>query len=580
MKKQFGLYGDIIKRVLDIILSGLAFIILSPFIGIIALLVRTKLGSPIVFKQVRPGKNERLFFLYKFRSMTNDVDETGMLLPDEQRLTKFGNFLRSSSIDELLELFNIIKGDMSIVGPRPLSIYYLPHYSGDTRRRHEVRPGLTGLAQVSGRNNLDWEQRFAYDINYVDNVSFALDLRIILRTVLKVMKSADISVRGTTEIRDFGPYSTIKEEGGVTVPCNNMTYREIGSYFWLENVPKESNVTSNLDWLPNMTDTAYTISGRAAIDIAIRDLLANRLVREVYVPSYCCISMLQPFTDHGIGIKFYSVSYENGRFNYTFEKNNSCDLILTMSYFGLETTTERVFIRDMHERGAIVIEDITHSLLRNDSCSDYCDYAIASLRKWFPIPAGGWVGKRSGMLMQKPNIESDNAVAGKIEGMKEKYAYLSGTAKDKENFLVLQSKFDTDLIHLDRLLKIDNTSMTILSQTDCVYVAEKRRANARIMMDGLKDLDGTILSLPHIDMDGDVPLFLPVFLGNEDRDSLRAYLIGQGIYCPVHWPEVMGAPRGIRENELSLICDQRYSICDMDSIVFYIHKWACERLED
>lgn len=567
-QSSFRLYRDLVKRGLDFSLAGLAFVALSPVIGVSALLVRTKLGSPVLFEQVRPGKNEKIFRLYKFRSMTNAVDETGMLLPDEERLTKFGRFIRSSSIDELPELINILRGDMSIVGPRPLSVYYLPHYSDETRRRHQVRPGLTGLAQVNGRNNLDWEERFSYDIDYVDNVSFLGDVRIILKTALKVLKSEDIAVRGTTEVRDFGPYSTIKEEGAMTEKRSGMTYSEIGSYFWLE---EQKNPVRAIDWLPPMSDAAYTFSGRAAIDLALRDLMLDRPVKKLYAPSYCCISMLQSFLDRNIEVKFYDVTFKDGAFCYKIDSHHGCDAALVMSYFGLTTDAERELIEQFHSQGTAVIEDVTHSLLREDACSSSADYAVASLRKWFAVPAGGWVGKRSGTLGIKPNLESDHAVDGKLEGMRQKYAYLSGKVQEKENFLALQAKFDTDLIHIDRLLKIDSVSMDILSRTDMEELVRRRRENAEILLKGLRDLP--CVTLPQVDLSKDVPLFLPVFLPKEDRDALRAWLIARGMYCPVHWPEVMGAKPGVRNNELSLICDQRYRAGDMQAMVDEIHAW-------
>lgn len=574
-KKTFRLYRDAVKRALDLSLAGAAFLVLSPVLGVTALLVRTKLGSPVLFEQARPGKDEKIFHLYKFRSMTNAVDETGMLLPDEERLTKFGRFLRASSMDELPELINIIRGDMSIVGPRPLSIYYLPHYSDLTRRRHEVRPGLTGLAQVNGRNNLDWEERFGYDIDYVDHVSFLGDVKIILQTVLKVLRSADISVRGTTDIRDFGPYSIIKEEGAMTEKGEGMTYSEIGSYFWLES-PKEGPAHP-ADWLPSAADSAYTFSGRAAIDIALQDLLLDRPVKKLYAPSYCCISMLQSFIDRGIEVKFYDVRWEDGKFRFDIAPDHGCDAALAMSYFGLSTDEERKLIDELHARGMAVIEDVTHSLLRDDAAAESSDYVVASLRKWFAIPAGGWVGKRNGLLRVKPSLDSDHAVDGKIQGMREKYAYLCGQEKDKENFLALQAKFDTDLIHIDRLLKLDSVSADILAHTDVQEVIRRRRENAKVLLDGLGDLDGKVLTLPAVDMEKDVPLFLPIFLRKEDRDSLRSCLIARGMYCPVHWPEVMGAPMGVRENELSLICDQRYTAGDMRAIVERVHRWEAAR---
>ena len=192
-KRRRGIYERFIKRALDMILSGIAIIILSPILLIVAILVKTKLGSPVIFKQERPGLNERIFKMYKFRSMTDAKDENGELLPDEERLTSFGKKLRSTSLDELPELFNIFKGDMSIVGPRPLMVSYLPLYNEFQKHRHDVRPGLTGLAQISGRNLLSWKERFEKDISYVENISFTLDMKIIFNTVKSVIKRDGIS---------------------------------------------------------------------------------------------------------------------------------------------------------------------------------------------------------------------------------------------------------------------------------------------------------------------------------------------------------------------------------------------------
>lgn len=200
------MYKNYIKRILEFLLSLIALIVLSPILLIVAILVRTKLGSPVIFKQKRPGKDEKIFTLYKFRTMTDETDENGNLLPDDVRLTKFGKLLRSTSLDELPELFNIINGDMSIVGPRPLAVVYLPWYNEIEKHRHDVRPGLTGLAQVSGRNGLQWEKRFEKDIYYVNNITFIFDLKIIFMTIKKVVKREDISVRGTTSIIDFDKY--------------------------------------------------------------------------------------------------------------------------------------------------------------------------------------------------------------------------------------------------------------------------------------------------------------------------------------------------------------------------------------
>jgi undecaprenyl phosphate N,N'-diacetylbacillosamine 1-phosphate transferase len=187
------MYRQYFKRPLDIILSLLALIVLSPIMLIVAILVRLKLGSPIIFSQERPGKDETIFKMYKFRSMTDEKDENGDLLPDHIRLTKFGKLLRSTSLDELPELWNILKGDMSIVGPRPLLVQYLPLYNAEQKRRHEVRPGLTGLAQVSGRNAISWEEKFKLDIKYIDALSLLNDIKCIFLTIKKVIIKDGIS---------------------------------------------------------------------------------------------------------------------------------------------------------------------------------------------------------------------------------------------------------------------------------------------------------------------------------------------------------------------------------------------------
>lgn len=188
------MYRSYIKRLLDIVISFTALVILSPIMLVLAILVRCKLGAPIIFHQERPGYHEKIFKLCKFRSMTDERDEKGNLLPDSIRLTKFGRILRATSLDELPELWNILKGDMSLIGPRPLLVSYLPYYTEEERLRHTVRPGLTGLAQVRGRNLLDWDKRFATDVEYVRNLTFAMDAKIFFLTIKKVFVRENIEV--------------------------------------------------------------------------------------------------------------------------------------------------------------------------------------------------------------------------------------------------------------------------------------------------------------------------------------------------------------------------------------------------
>lgn len=206
------MYGKVVKRLIDIIISGFGLILLSPLFLVLCILVRVKLGSPVLFTQERPGKDEKIFKLYKFRSMTDERDEKGELLPDEVRLTRFGKLLRSTSLDELPELFNIFKGDMSLIGPRPLLVRYLPYYTEEERHRHDVRPGLTGLAQVNGRNALGWEERFAYDLQYVNNLSLGMDIKVLGMTVGKVLKRSGTLSGEEQTVADFDVYRKSQEQ--------------------------------------------------------------------------------------------------------------------------------------------------------------------------------------------------------------------------------------------------------------------------------------------------------------------------------------------------------------------------------
>ena len=201
--RQAGVYEKFIKRGLDLLISGCVLLVLWPVLLVLVVLVRSKLGSPAIFCQERPGKNGRVFRLYKLRTMTDERDEDGRLLPDEQRLTPFGRTLRSLSLDELPELWNIFRGDMSLVGPRPLLVKYLPLYNAQQARRHEVMPGLTGWAQVNGRNLVTWEDKFTMDVWYVDHISFALDLKILWLTVKAVLRREGISAESSATMEEF-----------------------------------------------------------------------------------------------------------------------------------------------------------------------------------------------------------------------------------------------------------------------------------------------------------------------------------------------------------------------------------------
>ncbi len=208
------MYRRCVKRVLDVLASLLALVVLSPIIAAVALMVRIRLGKPVIFRQIRPGKDEKLFRICKFRTMTDQRDEHGELLPDRERLPSFGRVLRSTSLDELPELVNILKGDMSFVGPRPLAVEYLPYYNEHEKHRHDVRPGLTGLAQINGRNALQWEKRFAFDTYYVEHLSFWLDLKIMAKTIFAVFRRENVVPLGEGTEEDFHTYRERQRNSG------------------------------------------------------------------------------------------------------------------------------------------------------------------------------------------------------------------------------------------------------------------------------------------------------------------------------------------------------------------------------
>lgn len=210
--KPYGCYEKYMKRIVDVFCALLAFLVFWWLYIIVAILVGVKLGRPIIFKQARPGKDGKIFHLYKFRTMTNEKDKNGELLSDDVRLTKFGRFLRKTSLDELPEAFNILKGDMSVVGPRPLAVQYLPYYNEEEKHRHDVLPGLTGLAQVNGRNSLSWEEKFRIDNEYVSKITFIGDLKIVFNTVVKTIKRENIGTRGKDMPPDFDVYRKLQLE--------------------------------------------------------------------------------------------------------------------------------------------------------------------------------------------------------------------------------------------------------------------------------------------------------------------------------------------------------------------------------
>lgn len=570
------LYNDFMKRFLDILLSFTALLILSPLLLIVSLLIRVKLGSPILFKQNRPGKHEEIFKMYKFRSMTDERDKNGELLPDSIRLTKFGKFLRSTSIDELPELLNILKGEMSFIGPRPLSMLYLPFYTKEERRRHEVLPGLTGLSQVSGRNNLEWPKRMLLDVEYVDHLSFKNDILILFKTVQKVISRSDISVRSSNPIKNFNVYRKVQVEGNMSEPTDKLERQEIGSDF--EYTEPLSNETQSIyDYLTNTVyaDHQFTFTGRNAIGKIIDDIQLERTIRSVYLPSYSCLSMVLPFTKRDIEVKFYEVDYKNGEMSVNIDVDESFDLFLFMQYFGFETNKKAYeqAINYCKKNHIPVIEDITHSLLSDHVFDLDADYSIASLRKWFAIPSGGIAYKKDGTFKHKATLNSDAAVSERLKAMKLKQKYLNKEIDDKESFLKMTGNFGNAINRFNPDFTIDTYSMNYIKSTSLEMVQQRRKENAKYLYEHINISDHIQFLIDTPILEKETPLFVPIVIDEQYRDDLRKYLIDHHIYLPVHWPEEMGQKVHLKNIEMSIVCDQRYTEEDMERVVDLMNQW-------
>jgi len=349
--------------------------------------------------------------------------------------------------------------------------------------------------------------------------------------------------------------------------------REIGSYFWLDGTETSAKELLIAEWLPHGGDSIYTFSGRAAIECAINDIMKIHDVKSVYMPAYCCVSMVQPFLDKNIKVDFYDIEYD-GEVHYRVDTKKRCSIFFTMTYFGLGICAVDEMTVEFKKRGIPVIEDITHRLLSNNSFSASADYGVASLRKWLAIPTGGYLIKQVGKLLSKPSLSGEQAVQLKIEAMQEKYDYIINGVGIKEKFLKEYASFENKLIHFDRKLQIDSLSAGILYKINIEAVINQRRKNAKVIYDGLRGISSLQFLAPNPNWDEHTPLFVPILLEDEKRDKLRQFLIDNGVYCPIHWPEVKGTKTGIRANELSLICDYRYDEDDMNFVVNLIKTWA------
>lgn len=567
------MYKKFIKRLLDLILSLMAFIILMPLMLVIYILVRIKLGKPAIFKQERPGKDEKIFTLYKFRTMTDEKDENGELLSDEQRLTRFGKILRSTSLDELPELINIIKGDMSIVGPRPLVIGYLAWYNDREKHRHDVRPGLTGLAQVNGRNHLNWDQRFEYDVTYVENISLLLDIKIILKTVAKVLKRADVQLAGTGEIVNFNIYRQEQLEN------REKMQKEIGSNFYEYSTKKEVN--DNYHPIKEYDNEQFFVSGRNAILALCKSLETENKI--ALLPDFTCETVIKPFEQAGWKFEFYRIKK-----NLSIDikdlkkkiKNINPSIVLVHAYYGFNSyKSVKQGLNKL--KNVVIVEDITQDIF-SDFSKIKANYYVTSLRKFFAIPDGGMLITPKGekrLKIKYSNIENEICKTA-IKAFEHKKEYIENPESkvEKNTFLEEYKEVKQEISLIEDIERMSKISKNIFSNIDIKSIKEKRQRNYKYLLSELKNIDNISIIFNKIS-EQEVPLYFPIYV-REDREKFQKYMAENEIYCPIIWKksqyikdEEQRESDYIYEHILCIPCDQRYDIEDMKRIVESIRNY-------
>lgn len=570
-KTNRNIYTRFFKRLFDFSLALVALILLLPLFLVVWVLVRTKIGSPVLFRQKRPGKDEKIFTMYKFRSMSDEKDENGEFLPDSIRLTKFGKFLRKSSLDELPELFNILKGEMSLVGPRPLALDYLPYYREHERLRHVVLPGLTGLAQIKGRNFLSWEDRFAYDVFYVKNRNLGLDLKILFETFFKVAQSKDSGVRGI----DYSENSLDIVRGNEEDKGYSSKQNEIGSEFWFEEYPVNNETTKEGESVLLSGEEFLNFSGRGSLSLILKHVEKRVNSKVVLLPGYICESVVMPFVNQGYRCVYYDIkqNLEPDLDSIRAGLTKKPGVFLHLGYFGFETNNVLdALLDDVRQSGVLIIEDVTHTLLTRQKPRPKNDFEFGSFRKWAGMLSGAFVWPG---YIRGDNSLSENSdfLSSRKQAMELKGRYMrTGREELKKQYLELFQKSRAIIDHDTNPYAVDELSGQIIRNLDTCSMANKRKENFQVLLDKLLDnkwFKPVFSNLPG----GVVPLFFPLFVEG-DRNEVRTYLKERDIYCPVHWPvfknidlEEVESSRLIFNKILSIPCDQRYGKGDMERIV-------------
>ena len=574
------MYKHFFKRFFDFTITLVGLIVISPILAVLCLLVRVKLGSPIFFKQVRIGKDEKPFRIIKFRTMTDARDAEGNLLPDTDRFTKFGDFLRNSSLDELPELFNVLKGDMSLVGPRPLYPIYLPYYTERESLRHTVRGGITGLAQINGRALCRWKERFEFDAQYVENLTLWNDIKILWRTVFKVTSQDDI---GVPSITDEGGLHVIREAqrpnmveyvneiqkkwGGK--PLSQLPH-EIGSNFWIDKEQFETTKAEDGNKNPTRWDTIYLSTCRSAIGEVLKRLKDSK-TKKALLPAFTCHSVLLPFIENGYEVFPYSIKED---LTVDWEKFKTCveeihpDVVLLHSYFGFNTISGgENLIEELKKQGVAVVEDLTQRLYSSfDGIG--ANYQVGSLRKWMPIPDGAVL---MGLNMEQPTNEDIELSDAKMKAMFHKGEYLLKGQGDKQQFRTEYAEAEHILDSRSDTYRMADASRRIFNSTNIEEMANLRRDNYKRLALRLKEFSAINMINPELP-DDIVPFMMPVLVKN-GRKELQQFMASHDIYPTVIWAcpdefkdKIDSTARMIYDNILCFHIDQRYTYAEMERI--------------
>lgn len=574
------MYKLLFKRVIDFLVTFIGFIMISPIFLFLCLLVRIKLGSPVFFKQVRITKGEKPFRILKFRTMLDARDDNGILLPDEERFTKFGNFMRDTSLDELPELLNVLIGDMSLVGPRPLYPDYLPYYTKEESLRHTVRSGITGLAQINGRNLLNWNSRFEYDCNYIKNISLLNDVKILWYTFLKVVNQADIgqpSVEEELPLNQSRPVlqsekikllEQINQKYGKTDTYINDS-KEIGGDFSIsaEQLDEVANLSTHMDDITRQ----YLSTCRSVISEILDEIKSPNQKMVAFVPSFTCHVCIEPFVEMGYEVYPYKINKDlsiNWHVFLTEVEKKKPSVILIHSFFGLNTLkgNEEV-INEINELGICIIEDLTHSMFSNFSHLDV-SYHIGSIRKWLPIPDGAFV---KGLKKQLYLIQDNELVNAKIEAMKMKNDYLMYLYGDNVGYRKSFAHAEELLDSRKQAFRMSDESVRICKSVDWDKFKSVRRQNYNKLCEMISECQDIQLVIGKCD-DTEVPLMVPIYVPN-DRASFQSYMVKNNIFPTIIWrcseyikSTIDSDAKYIYDNIICFHCDQRYTVKDMERI--------------